>query len=292
MTSYTKIKPAKFLYMLISAAVILLSACASTPADSQVNSPIRDSNNVAQGRASADKLMPVDCLLPPKIKKLGSQLTYLEPRRPAKSTAQECEIRGGEYVAYDRADFKTALSVWLEKAKAGNVEAQTYVGEIFEKGLGVTPDYQAAFQWYAKAANQNYSRAQINLGYLYEKGLGVNKDPLKALNLYRLASGITDSIDYSTVLDDKADRLASRYNDSLVEKDAEIQQLQSSLEASENRLSYHQEQLKKQSQTLSLINQKLEHKIQSIAELTALRKQKKVEEEKLFQTKEKMEGSC
>ncbi len=270
--------------MLASVTVILLSACASTPADS----PMKKGNNLVQRSVTADKLMPVDCLLPPKIKKLGSQLTYLEPRRPAKSTALECEIRGGEYVAYDRADFKTALSVWLEKAKAGNVEAQTYVGEIFEKGLGVTPDYQAAFQWYTKAANQNYSRAQINLGYLYEKGLGVNKDPIKALNLYRLASGITDAIDFSTVLDEKSDRLASNYSVALNAQADEIQRLKTSLELSENRLDYHQQQLKQQTEKLSLINRKLEQKIKSIAELAALQKQKKIEQDKLLITQKKI----
>ena len=36
-----------------------------------------------------------------------------------RTTALDCEIRGGEYVAYDRADYKTALRVWLETAEAG-----------------------------------------------------------------------------------------------------------------------------------------------------------------------------
>ena len=49
---------------------------------------------------------------------------------------RDCEIRGGEYTAYDRASYSTALKVWLEPAKAGDAQAQTYVGEIFEKGLG------------------------------------------------------------------------------------------------------------------------------------------------------------
>ncbi len=279
MTSHIKIKSVKqFLYIFVSSAVILVSACVSTPTE--------NTSNLAAGRVSADKLMPVDCLLPPKIKKLGSQLTYLEPRKPAKSTALECEIRGGEYVAYDRADFKTSLNVWLQKAKAGDVAAQTYVGEIFEKGLGVSPDYKTAFQWYAKAAEQNYSSAQINLGYLYEKGLGVTKDPVKALNLYRLASGITVTIDYSSVLDEKSGRLASDYSVSLNTKNKEIHRLRTSLEHSENRLSYHQQQLKKQSEALALINQKLDQKIKSIAVLAELQKQGKIQEDTLRKTKE------
>jgi len=48
-----------------------------------------------------DKLFVVDCLLPGQVRRLGSKMTYLTARRPIKTTAGECEIRGGEYVAYE-----------------------------------------------------------------------------------------------------------------------------------------------------------------------------------------------
>jgi TPR repeat protein len=134
----------------------------------------------------------VDCLLPGQVRKLGGQMTYLSPRRPAKTTAVDCEIRGGEYVAYDRANYATSLAGWMPQAEGGDAQAQVYVGEIFEKGLGREPDYATAAAWYEKAAAQKYARGQMNLAYLYEHGLGVAKDPLKALNLYREASGNTD----------------------------------------------------------------------------------------------------
>ena len=157
-----------------------------------------------EGRVSADKLLPVDCLLPAQVRQLGSKMTYLAPRRAVKATALECETRGGEYVAYDRANYRTALKVWLDKAKEGDAEAQTFVGEIYEKGLGLEPDYKVAQNWYLKAAKQGFSRAQINLGYLYEKGLGVEKDTVKALNWYRSASGVDDNdIDYTSTIEIK-----------------------------------------------------------------------------------------
>ena len=133
----------------------------------------------------------VDCLLPGQVRKLGS-MNYIAPRRPIRTTTADCEIRGGEYVEYDRADYRTALKVWLAQAEQGEADAQNYVGEIFEKGLGQEPDYKAALSWYEKAAEQGHSRAQINLGYLYEQGLGTEKNVAKALNLYRSASGIED----------------------------------------------------------------------------------------------------
>jgi hypothetical protein len=121
-------------------------------------------------------------------------MVYLTPRRPIETSAQDCEIRGGEYAAHDRADYATALKVWLPLAQEGDQVAQAYVGEIYEKGLGVQPDYARASEWYRKAAAQGYARAQVNLGYLYEKGLGVQKDPETALNWYRQAAGLSTAI--------------------------------------------------------------------------------------------------
>jgi predicted nucleic acid-binding Zn-ribbon protein len=139
----------------------------------------------------ADDFLIVDCLLPGQVRRLGAQMTYLAARQAIKTTASDCAIRGGEYVAYDRSNYQTALNVWLPAANGGDQQAQTYVGEIYEKGLGVAPDYQKAASWYRKAADQGHSRAQINLAHLYEKGLGVDRDPAAALNWYRKASGLT-----------------------------------------------------------------------------------------------------
>jgi Caspase domain/Sel1 repeat len=141
---------------------------------------------------AAEKLIVVDCLLPAPVRQLGGMITYLPPRVPVKTTASECEIRGGEYVAYDRANYATALQVWLGKAKEGDAQAETYVGEIYEKGMGLSPNFAEAAQWYSKAASGGYPRALSNLAYLYEQGRGVPKDPVKALNLYRRSAGLTD----------------------------------------------------------------------------------------------------
>ncbi len=133
--------------------------------------------------------MVVDCLLPGQVRQLGGQVTYVTVRRAVKTAARDCEIRGGEYVAFDRANYATALKVWLPLAEQGDQAAQTYVGEIFEKGLGVQPDYAVAATWYRRAAERGYSRAALNLGNLYERGLGVPRDPAQALNWYRRAAG-------------------------------------------------------------------------------------------------------
>ena len=171
---------------LLALSVTVLAGCnATTPAKNDV------AGNAKEGFESLEDLYIVDCLLPGQVRRLGS-MQYLSPRRAVRTTTADCRIRGGEYVEYDRADYRSALKVWLPQAEQGDAEAQNYVGEIFEKGLGQEPDYLSAVSWYTKAADQGYSRAQINLGYMYEKGLGVDKNVTTALNWYRKASGIGD----------------------------------------------------------------------------------------------------
>lgn len=150
--------------------------------------------------ANIDQLYIVDCLLPSNIRQLGAKLTYLGARRVIKTSGSDCAIRGGEFTAYDRANYQTALNIWLPLAQKGGAKAQTYVGEIYEKGLGTLPNYPQAAQWYQQASNQGYARAKMSLGSLYERGLGVPQDPVKALSLYRDASGLTEQqLEFVTV---------------------------------------------------------------------------------------------
>ena len=138
-------------------------------------------------------LLTVDCLLPPQVRQLGTRISYLAPRRAVRTSGTECAVRGGEYVSYDRADFRSALAVWLPLAEEEDAKAQTYVGEIYEKGLGTRADYKTAALWYKRAADKGYARAQLNLGFLYETGLGVERDLPRALNLYRQAAGFNNA---------------------------------------------------------------------------------------------------
>jgi hypothetical protein len=170
--------------LLVTFCVSLLAAFGA-PAAKRVDMP--------EGGIKPDDLMIVDCLLPGQVRQLGGEFTYLSKRRPARISAKNCAIRGGEYVAFDRANLNTALKVWLPPAQAGDMEAMNYVGEMYEKGLGVTPDYALAKTWYEKAAEKGNASAMINLGSLLERGLGVDADMVKAMNWYRRASGLKDS---------------------------------------------------------------------------------------------------
>ncbi len=245
----------------ITACTVALLACSNT-----ANEPV-----LPVGVKETADLYIVDCLLPGQVRRLGGT-TYLTARRPTRTTAVDCRIRGGEYVAYDRADYRSALNTWLPMAESGDGEAQTYVGEIFEKGIGGQADYIAAAQWYQKAANQGVSRAQVNLGYLYEKGLGVEKNIQTALNWYRQASGLKDDqLIYQSTADNALNELREELNgkiETAKQQSKVLEQQLAGLRQQRMRLVAKQQDLQKQlaRQSNDAVRQKLEQANKELAE--------------------------
>jgi len=76
----------------------------------------------------------------------------------------------------------------LARATGGDVAAQLAVGEAYEQGEDVKPDYAKAAEWYRKAADQKNPEAQIHLAALYRDGRGVNRDMTEAAAWYRKAA--------------------------------------------------------------------------------------------------------
>ncbi len=215
--------------------------------------------------ANVNKLHIVDCLLPGQVRQMGQSFTYVTTRRPVRTTAANCELRGGEYVAFDRANYATALKTWQPKASEGDAEAQFYVGEIYEKGLGIAPDYDLAVVWYRKAAEQGNSSAMVNLGYLYEKGLGVPKDSVAALNWYRKAAGLenTDVAFAATVEQTQAQikslrQESAKYQQQSKQYQQESAQLRQKLDDTNRRLKSTQSQLKRNKQKAARQRQSVE----------------------------------
>ena len=238
------------------------------PPSSQItgSSPGPSGQEVASPK-TADDLFVVDCLLSGQVRKLG-KMTYMTPRRPIKTTAADCEIRGGEYVAYDRSNYATSLNVWLEKAETGDMVAQNHVGEIYEKGIGGTPQYEFAADWFQKSADQGYKRAKLNLGYLFEQGLGVSKDPLKALNFYREATGLPETIlaeDEQSVIVREQRRELEKLRIEAELRNAEIEMLhrqlndvQSELQRMRQEYDRRKGEIEKEHEKLALIKAKIE----------------------------------
>ena len=234
-------------WALLAATVgLMLTGCAT-------DGPSSTGGQAEVAPRDVEKLYVIDCLLPPEVRQLGQSINYLAPRRPMKTTAIDCEIRGGEYVAFDRADYSTALKVWLPKAQEGNAEAQNYVGEIYERGIGSQPDFQVAAVWYKKAAEQGSSRAQINLGNLYEKGLGVERDLAAAMSWFRKASGLTVAgLQFVSSVEVAADKAALQsLRDEVEQQNQQIADARQQLEATRGSLGKEQQRAKEQKKQLA-----------------------------------------
>lgn len=151
------------------------------------------------GLLPLDRVSLCDCTLPPVIRGLGRTATYVGRGRVVRTDVLDCKIRGGEWTILDRADYRTALGIWMPEASAGDAEAQHYVGQIHERGMGTEPDYAKAREWYLKAAESGLKAAQVSLGYLYERGLGVPVDRAEAARWYQRAAGLDGVIVMETI---------------------------------------------------------------------------------------------
>ena len=72
----------------------------------------------------------------------------------------------------------------IQKAQAGDAEAQCKLGVWYEKGQNY---YEAVF-WYKEAAEQGHADAQNNLGECYFYGHGVNENYNEAVKWFRKAA--------------------------------------------------------------------------------------------------------
>jgi TPR repeat protein len=59
---------------------------------------------------------------------------------------------------------KTAVKWFTLAAKQGDVNAQGYLGLMYQNGEGVLENDKTAVEWLTLAAKQGYAKAQYNLG--------------------------------------------------------------------------------------------------------------------------------
>lgn len=90
--------------------------------------------------------------------------------------------------AFQRGYFLSAFSLALDRAKRGDAAAQTLLGELLSRGLGVKQDLAAAADWYGLAAAQSDAEALYALGRFNLDGTGVKQDPAKAADLLEQAA--------------------------------------------------------------------------------------------------------
>jgi hypothetical protein len=83
----------------IAAVMWALVACSSGTAEiGPVTAP------GSRPPADADEVLIVNCLLPGQLRPLGGGTMFIAPRQQIKTSARDCQIRGGTYIALDRGD--------------------------------------------------------------------------------------------------------------------------------------------------------------------------------------------
>ena len=210
----------------VALAIVFASVFAPSFTGPSVGAAAADQLAQAPTAAGADDFVVVDCRLPGRVRKLGTSMIYQMPGNVVRTSAKDCEIRGGEYTLLDPSSYAQAIKLWIGNAEAGDLEAQTNVAMLYEKLQ--PPDYASAASWYGKAAAAGYAPAETALARLYEAGLGVPQDKVKAINLYRQAAGINDRLveDIETPGGDEASGA----------NNAEVRQLRQQLQDKQNEL--------------------------------------------------------
>lgn len=107
-----------------------------------------------------------------------------DPQQPLRELAEKGEPRAqtdlgllyAKGIGVEK-DYPTALQ-WFQRAAAQNApRAQYYVGLMYERGYGVPRSYEAALEWYRRAAANNSPLAELAVARFYGRGLGVERDP-------------------------------------------------------------------------------------------------------------------
>ena len=90
--------------------------------------------------------------------------------------------------AFNNGDYGGALKIWQPKADAGDPDAMTNIGVLYQYGLGIPRSMQKAAEMYEKAAQLGFVTAQYDLANLYYDGTGVDRDRKQAARWYTAAA--------------------------------------------------------------------------------------------------------
>lgn len=92
------------------------------------------------------------------------------------------------YGAFQRGYYITALNLATPLALQGDPAAQTLIGEIYSRGLGVRRDLPTAIEWYEKAAERKVPEALFQLAMILYDGGAEFGDRARAAKLIEEAA--------------------------------------------------------------------------------------------------------
>ena len=78
----------------------------------------------------------------------------------------------------------------MENVRAGAIGAQNWLGQLYDKGIGMPEDDKEAVKWWWKAAEQGDVDALSRLAPMYIDGFGVPRDIVTAYALRNILASI------------------------------------------------------------------------------------------------------
>ncbi|MDR2528836.1 MAG: hypothetical protein LBD04_07460 [Synergistaceae bacterium] len=119
------------------------------------------------------------------LKALNAPVLATSVTQTPNSSGSGSYVEGKRF--YDARDYKQALDQFTKAAKAGDRDAQYYLGVMHEAGDGVKQNNKQAADWFRKAADAGHGNAARSIASMYEDGRGVPKSPAKAREYYAMA---------------------------------------------------------------------------------------------------------
>ena len=92
------------------------------------------------------------------------------------------------YSTYQSGNYEAAFKEMLPLAEQGNIDAQWYIGLMYDDGKGVPEDDKIAVKWYTKVADKGDRWAQSVLGIMYDRGEGVPENDKTAVKWFTKAA--------------------------------------------------------------------------------------------------------
>jgi TPR repeat protein len=101
-------------------------------------------------------------------------------------------------VAYNSRNYAGAARIWQRLAEHGHANAQSSLGFLYAKGLGVPANSAKAAHWFLRAATKGVVEAQMFLGVMHLNGDGVPKSAVLAYmwSDVAVAAGYAQAIDF------------------------------------------------------------------------------------------------
>jgi TPR repeat protein len=135
-----------------------------------------------------------------KIVGLDYECNYSHNSSLVSSIASALGNRAAEFnkglCLLEKKEYGEAYDAFVSAAEKGLAEAQSRLGYMYAKGLGVAKDLEKSEHWYWVAANQGNKDAMVSLGNIYHEGFEdyrIRKDFYKAFHYYSDAAYAGDA---------------------------------------------------------------------------------------------------